>query len=118
MPVDYVTEDGTNLYYIVDNFKKACRKGTIKEEQKEALEKLGIDWRTDKEIRWERGYNNAKKYYEANGNLFIPVIYESEDGHRTGLWIRAQRKKYYTEKLSDEQKNLLKQIGIEETIIE
>ena len=117
IPVDFTSEDGTNLYYIIANYKKTYRKGIIKEEQIEALEKIGMDWRTDKEIRWEHGYKNAKDYYEANGNLFIPVIYESEDGHRTGLWIRAQRKKYYTEKLSDEQKELLKQIGIEETII-
>ena len=118
IPVDFTSEDGTNLYYIIANYKKNYRKGTIKEEQIKALEKIGIDWRTDKEIRWEHGYKNAKDYYEANGNLFIPFIYESEDGHRTGLWIRIQRKNYYTEKLSDEQKNLLKHIGIEETIIE
>ena len=116
VPVDYVTEDGTNLYYIVDNYKKAYRKGTIKEEQKEALEKIGIDWRTDKEIKWERGYNNAKKYYEINGNLSIPVSYETEDGHRTGLWVRNQRKRYKEGKLSDKETELLIAIGFLETI--
>ena len=89
----------------------------IKEDRaKEALEKIGIDWRTDKEIRWERGYNNAKKYYEANGNLLIPASYESGDGHRTGLWIRNQRKRYKEGKLSDKETELLIAIGFLETI--
>ncbi len=114
--VDYVTEDGTTLYYIVDNYKKAYRKGTIKEEQKDALEKIGIDWRTDKEIKWERGYNNAKKYYGLNGNLSIPASYKSEDGHRTGLWIRNQRKRYNEGKLSDKETELLFAIGFLETV--
>ena len=116
IPVDYVSEDGIKLYYVIENYKKQYRKGTIKKEQQDALEKIGIDWRNDKEIKWERGYKNAKHYYNVHGNLFIPVSYESEDGHRTELWIRNQRKRYKEGKMSNKETELLITIGFLETI--
>ncbi len=58
------------------------------------------------------GYNQAKAYYEENGNLDIPKGYIS-DGFGLGLWLDRQKKRYRNGKLSDEYIKLLEYIGID-----
>lgn len=43
---------------------------------------------------WDIMYENAKAYYEKNGDLEIPATYFTEDGYSLGLWINTQRGLY------------------------
>lgn len=56
-------------------------------------------------------YELAKQYYEENEHLLIPINYETEKGIKLGRWIQGQRQKYKDKKLSQEQIDLLNQIG-------
>ncbi len=40
---------------------------------------------------WDYMYGEAKKYYETNGNLEVPVKYKTEQGYSLGSWIMTQR---------------------------
>lgn len=82
-------------------------------EQLEKLQSIGMQYgriRSD-EIWYER-YNQAKAYYEENGNLDIPKGYISY-GFGLGLWLDRQKKQYRNSKLSDEYIKLLEYIGID-----
>ncbi len=68
-------------------------------------------------LTWEEMYEYVKKYYEAYGNLDIPVTFKTNDGVtydpsgkiNLGQWISTQRKKCLPE---SEQGKLLLQIGM------
>lgn len=116
VPVKYITEDGIKLYGVLRTLKANYRKGKISQKQKVALEIFELDWKTEDEIRWERGYKNAKEYYEAHGNLMMPYNYVSDDGQILGRWIKVQREKYRKGELSPEQIKKLNLIGFMDII--
>lgn len=60
---------------------------------------------------WERKYNLAKKFYETNGNLLIPVNQQYENTY-LGKWISHQRQSYAKGKLPQEKIERLEQIGM------
>ena len=68
---------------------------------------------TQKE-RWFRHYNLAKIYYKENGNLLIPMKYETKDEQgkvvKLGIWILTQRQAYKNNKLEDWKIKLLEEI--------
>ena len=80
------------------------------DEQIEALNKIGMDWRSALDIRWEENYNRAKAYYKAFGNLDIPPNFLTDDGQKLGRWIREQRKRRRLGRITQEQIELLDQI--------
>ena len=43
---------------------------------------------------WDYMYEEAKKYYEQNGNLEIPKRYKTPDGYSLGTWILTQKRVY------------------------
>ena len=55
------------------------------------LEALGMDWRTPAERVWDAHYADAKRYYEAHGNLRVPYEYKTENGSLR-RWLDTQRR--------------------------
>ena len=43
---------------------------------------------------WDLMYEQAKAYYELNGNLDVPKRYFTPEGYSLGLWILTQRRVY------------------------
>ena len=43
---------------------------------------------------WDMMYASARSYYEAFGNLDVPVRYMTREGFSLGLWVRTQRQVY------------------------
>ena len=74
------------------------------------MNKIGMDWRSALDIRWEENYNRAKAYYKAFGNLDIPPNFLTDDGQKLGRWIREQRKRRRLGRITQEQIELLDQI--------
>ena len=67
--------------------------------------------------RWLENYREAKKYFEVEGNLWIPVDYVTEKGVALGRWLANQRdiynrKKLKSKPLTNEQIGMLEGIGI------
>lgn len=64
--------------------------GSITAEQVDALNNIGMDWRSFDEQMWDSSYERVKRYYRLNGNLECPAPYKEEDGYKLGAWIRSQ----------------------------
>ena len=43
---------------------------------------------------WDLMYEQAKKYYDENGNLDVPKRYFTPEGYSLGLWLTTQRRVY------------------------
>ncbi len=64
---------------------------------------------------WEYMYEEAKKYYEKNGNLNVPKRYKTPGGYSLGSWITTQRRIYVgtvNGKLTRERIDKLDEIGM------
>ena len=64
---------------------------------------------------WEKMYEQAKGYYEAHGDLEVPLHYKTEEGYSLGSWLFTQRKVRAGEEygvLSEEQVKRLDEIGM------
>ena len=83
----------------------------LTQEQITRLDGIGMVWKTKPEQQWEKGYAEAKAYYEENGNLNVPVSYVSPDGYKLGGWI-ADRREKGKEKHSKEQQARLDALGM------
>lgn len=96
VPGSYVSQSGFALghWIIAQRQARTGQYGRVPltEEQRAALEGIGMLWETRKERAWQRAYEAAKTYYAQNGNLNMPIRYETPDGIRLGEWVFRQRK--------------------------
>ncbi|MGN0803559.1 MAG: Helicase associated domain protein [Candidatus Faecivicinus sp.] len=94
VPKRYATEEGLPLGSWLTTQRKVKRglcNGRLTQEQIERLDKIGMIWENRLELRWERGFAEAKAYYEAHGNLDVPTGYATAEGFPLGGWISNQR---------------------------
>ena len=64
---------------------------------------------------WEMYYEEAKKYYEKNGNLDMAQKYKTDEGLSLGSWVYTQRRIHEGKAqgyLSEEKISMLEQIGM------
>ncbi len=114
VPADFVTEDGVRLGGWISNLRSSARSGSpdglrLTDEQKQALDALGMEWGKKHDRVWNASYNAAKNYYEVNGNLNVPPTYITADGFSLGKWIDRQR---HNARLSPERRHMLDEIGM------
>lgn len=93
--VNYVTSDGFHLGEWV-NRMRGIRAGTVNgtmltAEQIQLLDGIEMDWNCRSSSRWEQGYQAAKAYFVAHGDIRVPVDYICEDGFRLGRWLFRHR---------------------------
>lgn len=72
-----------------------------------------MQWQGKKERNWERYYLAAQQFYRQNRHLQVPTAYRTQNGLWLGRWIRIQREKYRSGKLSEEQAARLSALGME-----
>ena len=118
VPVNYTTEEGEKLGAWILNQRTAYTKEMLSQDQIGRLEKIGIYWGNRNERQWNEVYGAAKRYFEANGNLDVPVAYVSPEGYALGKWVRRQQYAYRNPEksnaiLSQERIELLDAIGIQ-----
>ncbi len=94
VPVNYTTEEGKKLGAWILNQRTAYAKEMLSQDQIGRLEKIGIYWGNRNDRQWNEVYQAAKRYFEANGNLDIPVAYVSPEGYALGKWVRRQQYAY------------------------
>lgn len=118
VPVGYVTPDGQRLGLWLCNQRTAYLNGKLSSDQISRLETLGMYWGSRNDRQWHEVYQAAKRYFEANGNLNVPVAYVSPEGYALGKWVRRQQ--YARQKpekcsssMSPERIKLLDAIGIQ-----
>ena len=89
---------------------------TLTQDQIQRLEAFGMDWGNRNHSRWatawEKSYEDAKAYFEENGNLRVPDGYKGTSGKLLSSWILRQRSLRKDGKLPDEQIRMLDEIGM------
>lgn len=111
VPGQYECADGYKLGAWIANQRTKYKSGKLTEDQKNALEDIGIKWDTLKD-RWQTGYAHAQQYYSEYGDLNVSQDYICADGYTLNNWIESQRKSYRSGKLSDERIRSLNEIGM------
>ena len=95
--------------------KGRFNKGLLSEEKVELLNKIGFKLKK-KDDDWYQKYTCLLRYYQKNGHINVPNNYEDDyildKSFSLKTWILEQRKKYSDNKLSKEQIELLKRIGM------
>ena len=118
VPVNYTTEEGEKLGAWILNQRTAYAKEMLSQDQIDRLEEIGIYWGNRNDRQWNEVYGAAKRYFEANGNLDVPVAYVSPEGYALGKWVRRQQYAYRNPEksnaiLSQERIELLDAIGMQ-----
>ncbi len=116
----YISTSGFPLGKWVSNLrvrvKLRGKDAVLTKEQQDRLEALGFVWNKNDEI-WEIYILAAREYYEANGNLQVPVKYVTEDGIPLGRWLSSLKSgwngnKKRSDTLTEKQKAQLAELGI------
>lgn len=99
------------------NSEKKYKKGTLKPEQVEALEKVGMVWElVDRDV-WEKRYNDAYAYYNEHGNIDVPPNVLTAGNMYLRDWLIAQKSLYQEANcetdLDWERHDLLDDIGMD-----
>ena len=111
VPNTYETADKIKLGRWIGTQRTNYKDGIISEDKIKLLEKIGMVWSVH-EYEWMKMYELAVAYYKEKGNLLVPDAYKTKDGKLLGSWIRHQKNRNKTGKLSDKERELLEQIDI------
>lgn len=110
-----------NEQYALGNWigeqRKKYKKGTLKPEQVEALEKVGMVWElVDRDV-WEKRYNDAYAYYNEHGNIDVSPNVLTAGNMSLRDWLIAQKSLYQESNcetdLDWERHDLLDDIGMD-----
>lgn len=119
VPAAYVDKNGVRLgawiaYERQARSGKKARGIPPTKEQIERLDKIGMIWEATLDYKWEQGFSEATAYFEKNGNLNVPVEYETQSGFKLGTWIQRQRRcgRKVRGQLSEERRARLDSIGM------
>ena len=52
---------------------------------------IGMYWGNRNDRQWNEGYQEAKRYFDAHGDLNVPINYVSPNGYNLGNWVKRQR---------------------------
>jgi hypothetical protein len=91
IPRSYVTAAGERLGQWVASQQWAYSKGKLTAEQVERLNRIGMYWGNRNDRQWNEGYQEAKRYFDAHGDLNVPAEYVSPSGYNLGNWVKRQR---------------------------
>ena len=111
IPAEYVTDDGIKLGRIYRGFRMKYVGGGLSDEKKLLLEQIGMEENSVLVRKWMTYYEEAKRFFEENGHLTVPHNYVAND-LKLGVWVSSQRESYQIGRLSEEQINLLNDIGM------
>ena len=91
IPRSYVTAAGERLGQWVASQQWAYPKGKLTDEQVERLNRIGMYWGNRNDRQWNEGYQEAKRYFDAHGDLNVSADYVSPNGYNLGNWVKRQR---------------------------
>jgi hypothetical protein len=117
VPKRYTTGSGFSLGSWLETQRRVRaghRYGTLTARRIEQLDAIGMIWDNRRERSWEKGFTQAKAYYEAHGHLDIQAVYVSPNGYKLGAWVTNTRQARLQGKpmLTEERINRLNEIGM------
>ena len=87
-----MTAAGERLGQWVASQQWAYPKGKLTGEQVERLNRIGMYWGNRNDRKWNEVYQEAKRYFDAHGNLNVPKLYTTPGGLSLGVWLVTQRR--------------------------
>lgn|GEM_PF-4095473 len=104
------SEEEKRIATWLNSQKLLFNRGEVSEEHQQKLAE--IDFLLDEQTMtaFEKGYQEAKKYYETYHNLDVASTYQTESGFWLYYWLDKMRKRKL--ELSDEQIAMLDEIGM------
>ena len=112
VPASYKTKDNVSLGAWIGHQRKVYRENKLSDKEIDLLSKIGMVWSLS-DYEWMKMYDLAARYYNDNGNLFVPKNYKTGDNVLLGAWVERQRKLYQDNKLSQKEVALLDEIAME-----
>ena len=94
IPKRYTTPAGLSLgVWLVTQrrVREGQIQGNLTEPQIERLDSIGMVWGNHNDRQWNEGYQEAKRYFDARGDLNVPAEYVSPGGYNLGNWVKRQR---------------------------
>ena len=94
VPKLYTTPGGLSLgVWLVTQrrVREGQIQGNLTEQQIARLDSIGMDWGNRNDRQWNEGYQEAKRYFDAHGDLNVPADYVSPGGYNLGNWVKRQR---------------------------
>ena len=94
IPKRYTTPAGLSLgVWLVTQrrVREGQIQGNLAEPQIERLDSIGMVWGNRNDRQWNEGYQEAKRYFDARGDLNVPAEYVLPGGYNLGNWVKRQR---------------------------
>ena len=94
IPKRYTTPAGLSLgVWLVTQrrVREGQIQGNLTEQQIERLDSIGMEWGNRNDRQWNEGYQEAKRYFDAHGDLNVSADYVSPGGYNLGNWVKRQR---------------------------
>lgn len=94
IPKRYTTPAGLSLgVWLVTQrrVREGQIQGNLTEQQIARLDRIGMYWGNRNDRQWNEGYQEAKRYFDAHGDLNVPAEYVSPGGYNLGNWVKRQR---------------------------
>ncbi|MBZ6128765.1 MULTISPECIES: DEAD/DEAH box helicase [Streptomyces] len=90
VPFAHVTADGFRLGQWIANARQHRRKGWLRSDRIDALDKLGMLWGTAG-LPWHRFLDELRAFRREFGHALVPQSYATPDGYRLGSKINSTR---------------------------
>ena len=109
---------GVKLYNWLSDMRKAyrgytkSRHSSLTEIQVQRMNEIGMRWDSQGDLKWEKGFEEARKYSETHGAADAPFSYVTSDGYKLGLFLSKCREKYVKGTLNQERIDRLNSINM------
>lgn len=90
VPSGHITDDGFRLGQWITNARQHYRKGWLRRERIEALDKIGMVWNT-RGLPWQRFVDEMKRFRDQHGHVLVPQSYVTPTGYRLGSKVNRAR---------------------------
>ena len=113
VPKRYKTPQGYNLgnwLSVQRRVREGKQYGILTDERIAMLDSIGMVWESARDLSFEYGFSEAKKYFEQHGNLNVISTYKTESGFALGSWLTYMNTHRYS--LSEERIERLNSIGM------
>ena len=67
------------------------RAGQLSRQKIAQSDSIGMIWGNRNDRQWNEGYQEARRYVDAHGDLNVPADYVSPSGYNLGNWVKRQR---------------------------
>ena len=107
VPYSYVTEDGVHLGSWCSQIRSQYIRGRLRKDKVQLLKEAGFYFHKFT-YTWYMRYEEAKRYYEVNGDINIKQSYIDKYGGKLNKWVKEQKKEYLKERHGNLNKDQIK----------